>query len=107
MKGVPFRGIVREMADRVRGYVYFIRGGDGTYKIGHTNNMRRRVAQLRSKYPHKSMEPALVIRAADRYKTETQLHRRFSPKRVEDEWFALDESDVDAIRSRFQGYIEE
>lgn len=77
------------------GYVYFLHGvGTRFYKIGHSNNLDRRIKEISPKLPF-SLDLVHSIWTDDRRELEAWLHRKFDLKRKEGEWFELDESDLD------------
>lgn len=84
---------------RVGGYVYMMRSGR-RYKIGKTNSPSRRHREVRLDLP----DPTTVVHSIatdDPAGIEAYWHKRFGAKRVRDtEFFALDQSDVAAFKSR-------
>jgi cell division protein FtsL len=80
-------------------YIYVIRDVDisGNYKIGRASRPARRLYDFDVKLP---FEVRIVHVAAvqDAHRTERELHNIFRKKRINGEWFALDERDIDAIR---------
>lgn len=104
MKGQPYRASAKEPAERLRGYVYVIRNIVGLFKIGHTNNMKKRMQDHRHQYFDQPLEVVIVRQADNRYKAETKLHRLFASQRVHREWFDLTPADLDTIRDiQFDG----
>lgn len=88
------------MAKRVGswyGYVYLLRCGEH-YKIGFSEQPRKRLQQLRTGSPH----PIVLeheLKTTFFKSIEQQLHRRFAHKRGEGEWFNLNDEDVAYIKS--------
>ena len=82
------------------GYVYLVRfGKTDYYKIGHTNDIDRRInVEIAPKMPE---EPEIIhtIKTKDRFKLESELHKRYADKRKNGEWFELSQDDIDYIRS--------
>lgn len=78
------------------GEVYLYKVGR-YYKIGKTKDTVRRGAEIRLQLPEK---PLLVhlIKTDDPSGVELYWHRRFGAKRVNGEWFGLDQSDVRAFK---------
>ena len=77
--------------------VYVIKAAD-RYKIGRTSNMSlrfKRVAGL-SPYP---LELVYYIISDDYYRIEKALHSIFKNKRIHYEWFILDDSDLEIIKT--------
>lgn len=79
------------------GFVYLVRGHPGEYKIGRTNLIDRRLAELG---PISPVEQKLVheIKTDDPAGVETYWHARFSDKRMRGEWFKLSAADVNAFK---------
>ena len=79
--------------------VYLVRNGD-LHKIGRTENLQRRLEQLR---------PGVLVQwlETDRSRDlEYELHQRFKEKRIpQTEYFRLDEREVSQARSAL-GWIE-
>ena len=80
------------MAREVMGYVYLIRNGD-LYKIGHTENLERRLKQL---------QPCVLIQSlvTDRsLNLKQELHKRFQSLRLpQTEYFRLNDYQVEQVR---------
>jgi hypothetical protein len=78
------------------GFVYLFQAGN-IYKIGLSINPQQRAKTIRA--PN---EQSIVIEhqisTEDMYALENALHRRFSNKRLEGEWFELDPADVEYIK---------
>jgi hypothetical protein len=78
------------------GHVYLIRSGN-TYKIGKAKNVDFRVTSISPVLPY----PVELIHSIelDGYDTlESELHQRFAGKRLNGEWFSLDDADVEYIK---------
>jgi hypothetical protein len=82
---------------RKSGYVYLIKGGD-FFKIGVTKSLNSRMKYFQTKLPFE-VEELAIIASDDSYGLEKQLHEQFEHKRVNGEWFSLDEEDVETIQS--------
>lgn len=80
------------------GYIYVIRRKDGEYKIGKSKSAVDRIESLSVKLPF-AVEPVCVIASDDMNGLEKQLHERFQDKRVNGEWFALTNEDVEYLKS--------
>lgn len=80
------------------GYVYLIQSPSGAYKIGRSKNPENRLKTFGVKLPFE-VEYIAIIRTSDMYALESDLHIRYSDKRVNGEWFALAPADVDYIKS--------
>src|SRR6478609_1004056 len=73
-------------------YVYLFKAGD-FYKIGFSGDPSKRLKDIQSSCPL----PVEIIRTwihGDAANIEMDLHALFASKRLEGEWFALDESDL-------------
>lgn len=68
------------------GYVYCIMDFNNSIcKIGMSANEKKRVASIRSAYPHKT--EFKIIKVQDRCEAERYMHKRFHNRRVHGEWF--------------------
>lgn len=79
------------------GWVYVIKCGDH-YKIGMTRNLKSRTSCLGVLLPQKT-ELVISVESGDYSKTEAELHQKFNDRRVNGEWFALTDDDLDYICS--------
>jgi len=79
------------------GFVYLARGHRGEYKIGRTNLVDRRVAELGAT---SAVELSLIheIKTDDPVGVEAYWHSRFADKRMRGEWFRLGSRDIAAFR---------
>lgn len=78
-----------------KGYVYLFRADTGVYKIGSSKDPSARLQSLGT-MPF-GLELLHQMPSNDPHWVERMLHKRFGPKRVRGEWFALDEREVAAI----------
>lgn len=81
--------------DEDHGFVYLISAIDGErllYKIGCTNDLSRRMDQLRE--AHEELIPIGAIEVDDKYKIERLLQDTFSHKNDHGEWFDFDAEDL-------------
>lgn len=89
-----------EGSDRVKGYVYMLRGSGRKYKIGHTNSPNRRFRQVQLEVP----DPLVQVHSIptdDPEGIEKYWHNRFVEKRIRNiEFFELDADDVRAFKRR-------
>jgi len=78
-------------------WVYLIRNGD-LYKIGRTDNLKRRMQELR---PDQQVEALQTNRS---HAVEKELHKRFGAKRIpQTEYFRLSQNDVAAVQALLGG----
>lgn len=82
------------------GYIYVIRSGP-YFKIGRTNRIDRRMAQLGVQMPH-PVEIVWTKHVTDMCTAERYLHERFAGKRLNGEWFDLDSNDLHAILEEYK-----
>lgn len=81
------------------GYVYFVQEHmNGTFKIGKTKNIERRMNVFNVKLPFKN-ELIFLVKSGNHHQTEVAFHKYFASKRLEGEWFALNKEDVEWIRA--------
>lgn len=77
-------------------YIYLmLNHRNGLYKIGRSNNPKKRESTLQSEEP----EISLILQFSGTPDTEIALHQQYSNKRIRGEWFKLDTSDVEAIKA--------
>lgn len=79
------------------GYVYLVQSPTGTYKIGRTKDPADRMKTFSIKLPFE-VEYVCVIPTDDRYRLESELHKRFKSQRVNGEFFRLSASDIEYIK---------
>ena len=80
------------------GFVYLIKSPYG-YKIGKTKNMKQRSQLFSVKLPF-AIEILRYGWFDDYSSAEAQFHREYAHKRLEGEWFNLNEAEIDAITHR-------
>lgn len=78
--------------------VYVIASPDGVYKIGMAKNIRNRVRSINTHVPF-DLQITLVIQTDSAAGLERTLHSMFRHKCVKGEWFRLDATDFDRIKS--------
>lgn len=98
--GKTSTGRVQELRERQRGsqaddLVYFVRRSkDGLIKIGHSDNVARRLTDLQSELQDKI---TLLATSSGGAAFEKSLHDRFARFRIIGEWFLPDESILNCI----------
>jgi hypothetical protein len=88
----------RPASEQVEGYVYMLES-DGLFKIGMTQSVPRRWAQIAGGAPGE-VELVHYLRTDDPSGIERYWHQRFESVRMGGEWFALSVSDVRAFKRR-------
>jgi len=89
----------RDQRDRVMsGYIYLMQADNGYHKIGRTINLETRNKNLMREYP---LEIKIVHSFFCRncVKAEKRLLGMFSEKRLQGEWFSLEQQDIEFITS--------
>jgi predicted GIY-YIG superfamily endonuclease len=81
-----------------RGYVYLMRSGNGYHKIGITKNIKNRLYGVRVQFPI-AIDVIHYIASEDYRNVERFLHNKYSSKRVQHEWFSLNEKDISWFKS--------
>lgn len=83
---------------RYSGYLYVLRAvlPDNYYKIGLSKTPVTRIKSLGVNLPF-PIEPLHVFPTNDMYGCERYLHNRFTEKRVNGEWFQLEQGDLDYL----------
>lgn len=79
------------------GFVYLIKGHRGEYKLGHTSVVDRRLSELATG-SSADLEVVHEIKTDDPLGVEAYWHRRFSERRIKNEWFKLSAADVRAFK---------
>ena len=76
-------------------YVYVIKdaSASGYYKIGRTNEPRRRIGRFEIVLPF-TIHIMFIIPCENDAALETALHRRFAKQRINGEWFKLQPKDL-------------
>lgn len=81
------------------GYIYFVQEHmNGTFKIGKTKHIERRMNLFGVKLPFEN-KLIYLIKTANYHQTEVAFHKHFSSKRLEGEWFLLTKEDISWIRA--------
>lgn len=78
--------------------VYVLQMGD-IYKIGRSSNIQRRMSELCGMLPYPTVLICTIPDSRKLKSVELELHRRYSSKRLNGEWFTLEPEDVVYVRS--------
>lgn len=71
------------------GFVYVVKlSHSNIYKIGETDNLERRIVQLKKKFDF-DLEYVFTHKSRDCFLLEQQLHIRYSKYHIGGDWFAL------------------
>jgi hypothetical protein len=80
------------------GFVYILQmEGHDYYKIGRTTDINRRVCEIKPQMPGR-LTLLLAHRVRNAWVMEANLHRDFSGRRMNGEWFNLNSSEIERIR---------
>ena len=74
---------------------YLVRSFNNYYKIGKTNNIRKRLKQLETSNPEIEL-----VGVSDEF-SEEFLHKKFKKYRVKGEWFIFDDSIINEVKQYF------
>jgi len=86
---------------RRKGRVYLVKSEAGPCKIGRTRQpIELRVFQLQQESTRGRLTLIHSFESDDAHTAEQKLHAIFLKKRIEGEWFDLDEADVQWIKSQ-------
>lgn len=86
------------------GYVYFVQEHmNGSFKIGKTKHVERYMNLFVVKLPFEN-KLIHLIKSGDHHQTKAAFHQHFKDKRLEGEWFALNQDDVAWLKAG--GYTE-
>ena len=78
------------MSRKERGWIYVLDDGMGHHKIGWAYNLDQRVKWLKIQLPFK-VRVAYAFETDNPRQVESMLHRYFAGKRLNGEWFALND----------------
>lgn len=80
------------------GFIYLLRSASGHWKIGFSSNPKDRIKTFSIRLPFEVSYEHLIP-TSHMIDAEMALHSQFAPKRIDGEWFALDDADVAYIKS--------
>ena len=81
----------------LQGFVYFIEAENGLVKIGRSDDISRRFADLVFMSPVR-LYLRHAIKASNYVRAERHLHNQFSMKRDHGEWFRLSEDELEWVK---------
>ncbi len=84
--------------DPKEGYLYIGYDGTGYFKIGITDNPKRRYKQIKTANP--TFVYLWIFSVNFPQVLEAELHSKFYNKKVQGEWFQLSSSDLESIANR-------
>ena len=83
-----------EIPGEAPGYVYFVQEHlNGSFKIGKTKHVERYMNLFVVKLPFEN-KLIHLIKSGNHHQTKAAFHQHFKDKRLEGEWFALNQDDV-------------
>ena len=80
------------------GSVYLLKSPTDAYKIGHAKNPANRLRTFNVKLPFE-VQFIRIIKTPNMKAMERKLHKYFSSKRINGEWFKLEPEDIQYIMS--------
>ena len=75
------------------GFVYLMQSSNGYHKVGITTDIKKRLNGIRRLFPVK-IDIVHHIASNDYRNVERFIHKKFASKRVQHEWFNLEDGDV-------------
>ncbi|WP_232787165.1 GIY-YIG nuclease family protein [Planococcus sp. MB-3u-03] len=83
-----------DISGEAPGYVYFVQEHlNGSFKIGKTKHVERYMNLFVVKLPFEN-KLIHLIKSGNHHQTKAAFHQHFKDKRLEGEWFALNQDDV-------------
>ncbi|MBT2583465.1 GIY-YIG nuclease family protein [Planococcus sp. ISL-109] len=83
-----------EIPGEAPGYVYFVQEHmNGSFKIGKTKHVERYMNLFVVKLPFEN-KLIHLIKSGNHHQTKAAFHKQFTGKRLEGEWFALNQDDL-------------
>ena len=80
------------------GYIYILKMNSEKplYKIGVSRNAHKRLKQINPKMPY-TLKLSFSVKVNNMYNVEKILHNIFAEKRMEGEWFELNDNELNSI----------
>ncbi|MBU9674739.1 GIY-YIG nuclease family protein [Planococcus sp. CP5-4] len=83
-----------EVPGEAPGYIYFVQEHmNGSFKIGKTKHVERYMNLFVVKLPFEN-KLIHLIKSGNHHQTKAAFHKHFNDKRLEGEWFSLNQDDV-------------
>lgn len=89
----------------IRG-IYILRMGD-VFKIGKSNNIHRRLTELRGMLPFPAEVVHHIVVRDNLAVAEWTMHQRFAHRRMNGEWFGLTPDDIEEIKKAYSNSAKE
>jgi hypothetical protein len=83
----------------------YVLAGFGCYKIGYSNDVRSRVANMNTATPI-DLVPVFAFWTEKPQELERELHQKFDQRRIRREWFQLNRSDLEELACLQARYAE-
>lgn len=80
------------------GFVYILRSENNCYKIGKAKDLQSRVTSWKHEFPIK-IDLIHSFACHDRTLVENNLHNKYSKKRLQREWYKLNDEDISWLLS--------
>jgi hypothetical protein len=87
------------------GFIYVLGGGPGVFKIGLTSSLTRRLKRLEIQLPF-PVELIHTLPVDHMPAAELFFHTLFESKRLNGEWFALDEADIEFLKGQSEWSLD-
>lgn len=90
---------------KTKGYIYFLECG-GKYKIGFSKDVNRRIKELDNR-PFKVNLIAKSKYGSNAYNIEKELHKLLESKRIDGEWYSLEDKDIKKYKNIIESAVVE
>jgi hypothetical protein len=96
----PVRGIIKTILEERKSFVYLVSCKEGYFKIGRSQDPGGRLLSFSTLPPFEfELEHTIETDTDNDRMAEAKLHKIFSDKRAQGEWFRLEEEDVKFFKS--------
>lgn len=86
----------QSIIDEKAGFIYILKSENGFYKIGKAKDLQSRVTAWKHEFPIK-IDLIHSFACKDRTLVENFLHNKYSKKRLQREWYKLNDEDISWI----------